>query len=193
MTSGFFFWPYNCELTIFAFMETIPRGDCEKIGFIRKTHGVHGQLVLEYEPHFEVSVEETSRFFIELEGLLVPFFIKDEGLRFKSANSAIVTLDWVESENYARRLVGQEVYLFTDEIVDESKEEAESKFLGFILFDSIKGEIGIINQVDDYSGNVVFTANFNNEDVLIPYNEELLISINEKNKTITLKLPEGLF
>lgn len=174
-------------------METIPRGDCEKIGFIRKTHGVHGQLVLEYEPHFEVSVEETSRFFIELEGLLVPFFIKDEGLRFKSANSAIVTLDWVESENYARRLVGQEVYLFTDEIVDESKEEAESKFLGFILFDSIKGEIGIINQVDDYSGNVVFTANFNNEDVLIPYNEELLISINEKNKTITLKLPEGLF
>jgi hypothetical protein len=77
-------------------METIPKSDCQKIGFIRKTHGVHGELVLEYEPEFEESVVEAERFFLEIDGLLVPFFVAEEGLRFRSAKTALITFDWVE-------------------------------------------------------------------------------------------------
>lgn len=172
-------------------METIPKSDCEKIGFIRKTHGIHGEIMLEFEEQFEYSVEDTERFFIELEGLLVPFFITEEGLRFRSGKSAIVKLDWVDTETYAKRLVGKEVYLYKDEIVD-MPEEHESVLMGFRLFDKETGEIGIIEEVDDYSGNIVLTVNFQGNELLIPYNDEILIDLNEEQKTITLQLPEGL-
>ena len=173
-------------------METIPKTDCENIGFFRKTHGIHGELVLEFEPHFEFSVEEADRFFVELEGLLVPFFLKKDGLRFRSENSAIVKLNWVDTEKYAKCLAGNSVYLYETEIVDEPEESLESQFINYLLIDETIGDIGIINQVDDYSGNIVITVNYKGEEVLIPFSDNLLVEINEAQKSIKLNLPEGL-
>lgn len=172
-------------------METIPKNDCEKIGFFRKTHGVHGNVILDFEPHFEYSVEDANRFFVELEGLLVPFFISDNGLRFTTSNSAIVTLDWVKTEKYAKRLIGSSVYLFKEEITDEP-EEIDETLEGFLLIDEKLGEIGMINQVDDYAGNIVLTINYRGNEVLVPYSTEIEVSIDEALKTITLNLPEGI-
>ena len=173
-------------------METIPKAECQKIGFIRKMHGVHGDLVLEFEPEFEWSVAEAERFLLEIDGLLVPFFLKDEGIRFKSAKSVILTFDWVENEKYARRLVGCPVFLFQNEIVDEAEEQMVSKFLHFTLVDEKMGDIGVITGADDFSGNVVFQVMFKGGEILIPFNEDFLISIDEEKKVLKLKLPEGL-
>lgn len=172
-------------------METIPKSDCERIGFFRKTHGVHGNVVLEFEPKFEYSVEEAERFFVELEGLLVPFFIAKNGFRFTTANSAIVTLDWVGNEKYAKRIIGQSVYLYNTEIIDEPEETAEM-FVDYLLIDEKLGEIGMISQVDDYSGNIVLTVNYRGNELLVPYNNEIAVSLDETLKTVTLNLPEGL-
>ena len=122
-------------------METIPKADCEKIGFFRKTHGVHGEVILEFEPQYEYSVEEAERFFVEMEGLLVPFFLKENGLRFKAANSAIVSFDDVETEKYAKRLIGCSVYLFKSEIIDEP-EDSSSELINYMVIDNQNKEIG---------------------------------------------------
>lgn len=173
-------------------METIPKADCENIGFFRKTHGVHGGLVLEFEEDYEFSVEDADRFFVELEGLLVPFFLTNNGFRFKGANTAIVSLDGVVTEKYAKRLVGNSVFLFETEIVDEIEESVESKLEGYLVFDKNIGEIGKISHIDNFSGNIVVTVEFKGEELLIPFNDEFLISEDEANRTITLNLPEGL-
>ncbi|MBK6284210.1 MAG: hypothetical protein IPF54_17605 [Draconibacterium sp.] len=55
-------------------METIPKADCEKVGFIKKTHGVFGEIVLEFEPHFEASIENADRFLLNLMDCLCHFF-----------------------------------------------------------------------------------------------------------------------
>ena len=173
-------------------METIPKSDCQNIGFFRKTHGIQGSLVFEFEPQFEITVEQTDRFFVELNGLLVPFFLKDKGLQFRTANTAIVDLDWVENETYAKRFVGCSVYLFKYEIIDGKEELSSSPIESYLLTDENIGEIGIIRRVDDFSGNVVLTVDYRGEEVLIPYNEELLVEIDDSRKTIRLNLPEGL-
>ena len=173
-------------------METIPKADCQKVGFIRKLHGVHGDLVLEFEPEFEWSVAEAERFFLEIDGLLVPFFLKEDGFRFKSTKTAIVSFDWVETEKYARRLVGCPVFLFTNEIVDESTEQSISEYLHFTLVDEKLGEIGTITAADDFSGNVVFHVKYKENEVLIPFNKDFLITEDAEKKIITLKLPEGI-
>ena len=174
-------------------METIPKADCEKVGFFKKTHGVSGELVLEYEPQFEISIENANRFFVELEGLLVPFFVLEDGFRFKTENSAILTFDGVESEKYSKRMVGSSVFLFKNEIIVMSDEMSDSELVDYLLVDEKLGEIGIINQIDNYSGNIVFTVNFNGKELLVPFNEDFLLEIDKQNKVIKLRLPEGLF
>ena len=173
-------------------METIPKVECKKIGFIRKMHGVHGDLVLEFEPEFEWSVAEAERFLLEIDGLLVPFFLKEDGLRFKSAKTVILSFLWIETEKTARRLVGCPVFLFYDEIVDETEAPLVSKFLHFILIDNKLGEIGTITAADDFSGNLVFSVQHKGEEILIPFNEDFLVSVDEKQKILKLNLPDGL-
>jgi len=174
-------------------METIAKADCEKVGFFKKTHGVSGELVLEYEPQFEYSIENADRFFVELEGLLVPFFIVEDGFRFKTENSAILTFDGVESEKYAKRMVGSSVFLFKNEIIVMDDELSDSELVDYLLVDEKLGKIGIIDQIDNYSGNIVFTVNFKGKELLVPFNEDFLLEIDKQNKVITLNLPEGLF
>ena len=174
-------------------METIPKADCEKVGFFKKTHGVNGDLVLEFEPQFEYSIENADRFFVELEGLLVPFFIMEDGFRFKTENSAILTFDGIESEKYAKRMVGSSVFLFKNEIIVMDDELSDSELVDYLLVDEKRGKIGIIDQIDNYSGNIVFTVNFKGKELLVPFNEDFLLEIDKQNKVITLNLPEGLF
>ncbi len=174
-------------------METIPKADCEKIGFFRKTHGVHGDVVLEFEPQYEYSVEEAERFFVEIEGLLVPFFLKEDGLRFKAGNSAIVTFDDVETEKYAKRLIGCSVYLFQSEIIAEPEAILSPDLINYMVLDEKNHEIGRITHIDDYSGNIVFTVDYNGNEILIPFNEDFLLEANDRKKIIKLQLPEGLF
>ncbi len=173
-------------------METIPKADCTKIGFIRKTRGVHGELVLEFEEEFELSVENSNQFFLEIEGLLVPFFVAENGLQVKSAKTAFVNFMWVGSEKYARRLVGTNVYLFTSEINDVTKNSGMAELTGYTLSDEESGEIGTISQVEDFSGNTVMTVSSGDEELLIPFNQDFLVSIDPHNKILTLDLPEGL-
>lgn len=173
-------------------METIPKSDCKKIGFIRKTHGIRGELVLEYDPHFENSVAETNRFFLEIDGLLVPFFLAEEGVRFKSAHSARITFDWVTTEKYANRLVNNPVYLYLHEITDKPDDSSFNRFLNFMIINEFSEEIGVIESIDDYSGNIVLTIHTKNREILVPYNNDFLMNLDEKNKIIQLRLPEGL-
>lgn len=173
-------------------METIPKADCVKVGFFKKTHGVSGELVLEYEPQFEYSIENADRFFVEIEGLLVPFFVLEDGFRFKTENSAIITFDGVETEKYAKRMVGSSVFLFKNEIIEMPDEQPESQFENYLLVDEKLGEIGIIKQIDNYSGNIVITVNYRGQELLVPFNEDFLIETDKKNKTLKLRLPEGL-
>ena len=173
-------------------METIPKSECEKIGYLKKTHGVRGELVLEFEPQYEFSIENTDRFFVEIDGLLVPFFLVEDGFRFKTNETAIVTFDGVETEKYAKRLAGSAVYLFRDEIEVEQDIESDNKFVGYTLWDTNLGEIGIIQYVDDYSGNIVFTVDYKGTELLVPFNEDLLAEIDDDKKIVKLRLPEGL-
>lgn len=173
-------------------METIPKTDCEKVGFFRKAHGVFGELVLEFEPQFELSIENSDRLFVELEGLLVPFFILEDGFRFKTENSAIICFDGVDSEKYAKRMVGSSVYLFKSEIIVSPDELTDSELINYLLFDETLGEIGLIEQIDNYSGNIVITVNFRGKELLVPFNDDLLIHLDKHKKILTLRFPEGL-
>lgn len=173
-------------------METIPKRICTKIGFIQKPHGINGELVIRFQEQYYDSLEDASTVFLEIEGLLVPFFIPNEGMRFRTGESAIMKLNWIETETQAQKLAGFSVFIKNEEIeIDE--ESFDVRMLeGFILFDQLKNQIGTISAVNDFSGNIILDVIYLGKEIMIPFNEDFLLDIDIQKKLITLDLPDGL-
>lgn len=174
-------------------METIPKTKCIKVGFIQKPHGIHGELVIRFQEEFYETLEEYPTLFLEIDNLLVPFFISDEGLRFKSGESVITQLDWIDSERKAKDLCGLSVYVKEEDVVESEGEFTTHELVGFKLYDEQLGLIGEIEDVVDYSGNLLISVNYQGKDALVPLNEDLIVSLDETLREIVLQIPDGLF
>lgn len=174
-------------------METIPKSKCIKIGYIQKPHGIHGELVIRFDEEFYETLEECPTLFLEIDDLLVPYFISEEGLRFKSGESVIVNLDWVDSDKKAKDLCGLSVYVDHKDVVELDDELSPHVLIGFMLFDESLGQIGVINDVYDYSGNLLLSVDYQGNEALVPLNEDLIVRFDEDLREIVLRIPDGLF
>jgi 16S rRNA processing protein RimM len=112
-------------------METIPKINCEKIGFIQKPHGIHGELVIRFDEMYYETLEEYPPLFLEIDNLLVPFFISDEGLRFKSGESVIAQLKWIDSDKKAKELCGLSVFVNKDDVIELDDEMSPHELIGY--------------------------------------------------------------
>jgi len=174
-------------------METVPKSDCVKVGFIQKPHGIHGELVIRFQEEYYETLEEYPTLFLEIDNLLVPYFIAEDGLRFKSGESVITQLDWVDTDKKAKNLCGLSVYVGEEDVIEQEGEMAPHELVGFQLYDKTLGHIGEINDVHDYSGNLLLSVDYKGKDALVPLNEDLIVRVDENLREIELRIPEGLF
>ena len=63
---------------------------------------------------------------------------------------------------------------------------------GFRVYGKREGFLGTIKNVDDYSGNIILTVDNEGHEILVPFNEDLLVKFVRNNKEMVLDLPEGL-
>jgi len=174
-------------------METIPKSNCVKVGFIQKPHGIHGELVIRFQDEFYETLEENPTLFLEIDGLLVPFFIAENGLRFKSGESVITQLEWVDSEKNAKDLCRLSVFVDRDVVIEFEDEMSPHALIGYQLFDETLGLIGEITEVNDFSGNVLLSVEYRGKEAMVPLNEDLIVRLDEDLREIELRIPEGLF
>lgn len=174
-------------------METIPKSNCTKIGYIQKPHGIHGELVIRFQEEYYETLEEMPILLLEIDQLLVPYFISEDGLRFKSGESVIVKLDWIDADWKAKDLCGLAVYVDQNDVVELEDEMGPHTLVGYQLYEETLGLIGEINDVHDYAGNLLLSVEYQGKDVLIPLNENLLVRLDDDLCEIELQIPEGLF
>ena len=173
-------------------METIPKSDCTCIGYFQKPYGINGELLLIFEERYYDSLEKITWFFVEIDGLLVPYRLPEEGIRIRSNTSAIVALDWCSTQEYARRLTGKKVFISNNEVVTDPETLRLDDLKGFEVYGTKEGLIGQIIQADNYAGNIVLTVSDGNAEHLIPYNDDLVESVNTHSRKIIINVPEGL-
>lgn len=173
--------------------ETIPRNDCLQIGYLQKPHGVKGEVVLKFQPEFGASLEQEPVLLIEIDGLLVPFFPEQEGVRFRTAETVMVKFRWIDDEVHARQICGSPVYLKKEDRIDDGGEMSLHELTGFQLTDEKLGTIGVIEQVDDYGGNLVAQLTYNGREVLVPVSEDLITGFDADRKVIRMRCPDGIF
>ena len=173
-------------------METIPKNDCLKVGYVQKPHGINGELIIRFQEEYYETLEEYPSIFLEIDNLLVPFFIAEDGLRFKSSESVITRLDWVNSDTKAKALCGLSVFVNAEDVIAMDDEMSPHELVGYQLFGEDMGLIGEITDVHDYAGNLLLLVDYQGKEVFIPLNEDLIVRIDEDNREIELRIADGL-
>lgn len=136
-------------------------------------------------------MEETPIFLVESEGILVPWFVIEDGVRITSSKTALVDLEWIEDEPAAKKLCGKSVWIEKMEGDEEFQEAEVSQWLGFSVSDINAGYLGVVTEVNDYAGNVVLSLERSEASLLVPFHPNLLLDMDPEKKTMTLSLPEG--
>jgi 16S rRNA processing protein RimM len=173
-------------------MLQIDKKDCTAIGYIQKPHGIKGDVIVVIDDEFSDSFDSAEYFFVELDGGLVPFFIGEEGLRYRNNESIIVKFDFVDSQAKAKELAGCKVFAFNSDLIEPEFPEIYSSLIGMEVIDKKSGEIGKISRIDDFSGNIVITVAHSHAEILIPLSDNIITKIDEKHKKLYLTCPEGL-
>lgn len=160
------------------------------IGQIIKPHGIHGEMTFDITSDI-LNRDDIPFFIFEIDGILVPFSVDD--YRYKTNTTGILSIEGINSEQEAKQFSGLTIYLQKQYL--EAVEDAEIEldyFVGFRLIDIEKGEIGIINEVDQTTENALFVIIKDEDELLVPVGDEYIQEIDHQQKTITVSLPEGL-
>ena len=165
----------------------IKQEEVYRIGRLGKTHGVKGEVSLQFDDDIFDRVD-ADYLVLELDGILVPFFIEE--YRFRSDTVALIKFEDVDTQQRANELTGCDVYFPRARAADDEGEVSLSLLVGFDLVEANGGTtIGRIAAIDDTTANLLFELE---DGRLIPANDDLIRDIDTKRKTIKMEIPEGL-
>ena len=171
----------------------ITREELVHIGKVTKSHGLDGEVEISANSDL---IEECELPYIvaEIDGIFVPFFISE--YRYKNNTSFLFQLKGIETENEAKELIKCEVFIHKDFLADgmsAADMEGGNFFIGFSIYTENGKFIGVINDIDDSTENVLFQLfDEENNEIIIPATDDFVVEIDEVNKKIIMNLPEGL-
>ena len=165
--------------------------DVYRIGRIGKPHGVKGEMNFMFtDDVFDRT--DSDYIIIEVEGLLVPFFIEE--YRFRSDETALLKLCDIDTQEQARQFTNCEVFFERSKADTPADELTWAQIVGFQIVDENNGKIvGKIVAVDDSTENILFEIETTKgHQTLIPAHDSLIRNIDTSSQTITMTIPDGL-
>ena len=165
----------------------IKKENCYKIGRIGKAHGVKGEVSFQFtDDVFDRT--ETDYLILEVDGLLVPFFMEE--YRFRSDNIALVKFCDIDTQQRASGLTNCDVWFPRSLTPDDEEVPSLASLVGFDLVEANgMGVVGRIAAIDDSTVNLLFELE---DGTLIPASDDLIEDIDTANRKIIMNIPEGL-
>ncbi len=162
-----------------------------KIGRLQKSHGIKGEITLIFDKPAYADID-TDFYFLEIDGIFVPFFLEE--ITFMTDTSARAKFEDVDDESRASSYANLHVFLFRDQISEKNKDETFDWdfFIGYTVSDQNDRTLGVIENVDSSTLNVLFLLKDGEKEHLIPATEDFITEIEENEKRIHMHLPEGL-
>jgi len=167
------------------------KNECCLWGTFVKVNGVKGELILKSNYLLSEDFESILSVFIEIEGILIPFFISDFIIR--SDYTAIIKLDDIDNKNKALEFLDKDVFIPKENFPVFTNLPFElSQLIGYEIYDNMDKKTGKIIETIDIRQNPIAKIIINKKEVLIPVNDDTIISIDNKNKIIKLNIAKGL-
>lgn len=165
-----------------------------QIGFVRKTHGVNGEIRVDIEPDYLEDYLQAEVLFIGPEGRVMPYFIED----IRSADGTIVQLEDLTSREQAQALTGKPIFLRPEDILAEEDRQWEAEkgqyahLVGYLAKDVEWGELGMVMRIEVMPFQEMAVLDYQGTEALVPLTPGLIQEIDSQAKTITFNLPEGI-
>lgn len=151
-----------------------------QIAKVLKSNGTEGDILIGFRGIEIGEIDLTEPVYIEFDGLPVPFFF--ESLEPKGAGKGLAHITGVNSLKDAEEITGR---LIMADYFEE--EEGGEDFSGWTLYDKDR-LVGTVDGLEDIPGNPCLIIG----EVLVPLHDDFIINVDEKKRTLTLDLPEGL-
>lgn len=187
--------------------------DLHLIGSLGKPHGFSGEISLTCPDGISI-LPDGAHIWLRIDGLFVPFFVKN--FRPRNDSAAYIKIEGVDSAEQAKKMNGLDVWI---ERLNGEKEPARSNFsasyseiaahrseiaahhgdkcaeiLGYTLYDDVtQCAAGMIEAVDNTTANTLFcVAAPNGREILVPAHSDLIVRIDREARAVVMRLPEGL-
>ena len=174
----------------------IPRDQLVEIGNFAKPHGIKGEISAHFDFEIMPLVEGFGHLFVEIDGLMVPFFIT--ALRPKGNETLLLTLKGIDSPEAAAALTNKPVYIEASLLPEDADEDGDGMFyledlVGYTLV-SQDEEVGVITDYDDSTENLLFSVRRpDGSIVLVPASGDLVDDVDVESQRVYMSLPAGLF
>ncbi|MGB3852775.1 MAG: ribosome maturation factor RimM [Tunicatimonas sp.] len=166
--------------------------DCYQLGYVIKTHGLHGELSVLLDVDFPDAYENLESVFVALAGseALVPFFVEHIAVR---QNKALLKLEEVDTIEQAEELLKAQLYLPLNSLPPlEGNQYYYHEIIGFTVTDQEKGELGTVQDVYESTGQDMIVMQYQAKEVFIPINDDIVPRVDKEKRVVHVALPEGL-
>ena len=172
-------------------MTTFSPADTYKIGTLTRAHGVHGEVAFRFTDDVWDRVD-ADYIFLELDGLLVPFFLEE--WRFRSDTTALLKFEDVDDIHAAERLVGADVY-FPKDLTPPDIDDADltwQHFTGFEVWQD-GSLLGTVTAVLDQTANILLDVSTpKGSSILIPAHEDFVLNADHRQRRLNVNVPQEL-
>ena len=172
----------------------ITREELIAIGHYNKPHGVVGEISATVDVDYDV-LQSLTCLVSEIDGIYVPFFVN--ACRPKTADTVLLTIDGIASEQEAARLVNHDIFALKRDY-SAASDEADADgypldyFIGFELQDSDEKRVGEIIAVDEQTENAIFIIDRDGDELMVPANDDLIVEFDIDKRVMVMDLPQGL-
>ena len=157
----------------------------QRIGQVLKSNGRDGELLVSFSGIAPEEIDLEEPVFIEFDGLPVPFYF--EAFSQRGNSRALVRLTGVHSLTDADELAGAVLYA-----EDDLYEDEEEDLTGWTVLDADGTKVGTVSAHEDIPGNPCIWVETGHGESLLPLREELVLDVDETEKTLRMEIPEGL-
>jgi 16S rRNA processing protein RimM len=165
-----------------------------KIGNTGKSFGKDGKVRLFINEEFDHLMEKTDHIYIWERGQYVPYFIA----YLDDKNDLLVKFEELDSADATDQVSNKEVFVSDLQVNFNDYKSVvllqTNELTGYTVFDQNSGISVTITDVKEYPSQTMIVASINGsgQEILIPFVEDWLAGIDEKNRALIMDLPGGL-
>ncbi|MBQ0151834.1 MAG: 16S rRNA processing protein RimM [Chryseobacterium sp.] len=164
--------------------------DCYFLGKITRRHGLAGNVIIKLDTDQPELYNKLESIFVEINGLLVPFFIeRSSWSKLDALNVAFKN----SSEALVDQSLGKDVYLPLASLPKLTGTQFYyHEVVGFEILDAEGNNCGVIRSVNDQTAQNYFVTNLDGKEVVVPIIKDWILEVDREERIIKMQLPEGL-
>jgi 16S rRNA processing protein RimM len=165
---------------------------CFQLGYLTGTRGLSGELLGSLDTDQPEYYKDLESVFVLPKGgrTLIPFFIQSIKI---NGEKAIIKFDELSTRDDAREFVGSSIYLPLELLPPlEGNSFYYHELVGWSVRDQKLETLGTISAVNDQSPQVLLIMDYQDREVLIPLNEDIVLGIDRDQQQVQVALPDGL-